>query len=68
MLVSVMLLVETVAAVRRSATSVLSPQLPSEHAADVRASATHCRWTAIHEVSGVGECGDVTSTSQRRSC
>jgi len=59
-----MLLVRAV--VGCSATSVFFPQLPREHAAYVRASAAHRRWTGVHEVGGVGERGDVTATSQRR--
>ena len=52
-----------VADVRSFTAAVFFPQLPSEHAADVRAAATHCSWSCIHTVSSVGQRSAVTPTS-----
>jgi len=63
----VLMLKRTAATCRSFTSSVLSSQLPGEHAADVCAAAAHRCRCGIYKVCGVGECGAVAPTSQWRS-
>jgi len=55
------------AAVRRAETPVLLPQLPAEHAADVRPAADRRRTVRVHAVGRVRKRRDVVApTPQRR--
>ena len=55
------------AAVRRAETPVLLPQLPAEHAADVRPAADRRRTVGVHAVGRVRKRRDVVApTPQRR--